>query len=170
MLPRPLSPHTGAVTDLRLPLPGGGLLALRVALLCLDGGRLLTCWDHRYPDFLALPGGAVQAGESSEAAAHREWHEETGLSAGEVQLAGFVENFFDWEGAPAHELGFYYRVSPSTLPVAPCPVRDNPDVELRWLPLAELGEHTVYPLCLPELLRVPPGKVRHFVVDERSRA
>lgn len=167
MLPRPAPPHTGAVTDLRLPLPGGGLLALRVALLCLDGGRLLTCWDHRYPGFLALPGGAVQAGESSEAAACREWCEETGLGAGRVQLAGVVENFFDWEGAPAHELGFYYRISPSALPAAPCPVRDNPHVELRWLPLPDLPAHTVYPLCLPELLRVPPGEVRHFVVDER---
>lgn len=153
--------------DLRLSLPGGGLLALRVALLCVDADRLLVCWDRRYPDFLAMPGGAVQAGESSEAAARREWREETGLDAGDLRLAGIVENFFVWENAPAHELGFYYRVTPPALPL-PGPVLDNPDVELRWLPLAELPENTVYPLCLPELLGVPDGRVRHFVVDERK--
>lgn len=159
-------PYHARMHDLRLPLPGGGLLALRVALLCVDAGRLLVAWDRRYPDFLALPGGAVQAGESSEAAARREWREETGLDAGGLHLAGIVENFFVWENAPAHELGFCYRIAPAAFPVSG-PVLDNPDVELRWLPLPELPANTVYPLCLPGLLAVQAGEVQHFVVDQR---
>ena len=154
--------------DLRVELPGGRLFAVRVALLCEAAGQLLVAHDCRSPDFLALPGGAVRAGETSETAARREWAEETGLSLSSVQLVGMVENFFVWNGTPAHELSFCYRVVPPRLPAAPCLVLDNPNVELRWLKLSDLAHSTVYPLCLPELLQVQPRHIGHFVVRQEQ--
>ena len=49
------------VTDIRLPI-GKDIFALRVGLLCSDGGRLLL---NTAEDFAYLPGGAVQTGDPS---------------------------------------------------------------------------------------------------------
>ena len=151
-------------TDLRFPAPDGTGFQTRAALLCVQDGQLLLNLDRRYPGFYTLPGGAIQTGESSEAAARREWYEETGLRA-EVTRCATVENFFRWEGRECHEFGFFFRVAlTGELPPS---VLDNPHVTFCWLPIAELGRHTIYPLCLPQLLQVPAGEIGHFVTDER---
>ena len=152
-------------TDLRFPAPDGVIFQTRAALICVQDNRLLTCWDERFPDFFALPGGAIQTGESSAAAAQREWHEETGLRTA-VTRCGTVENFFRFEGRECHEFGFFFQVALNG--ELPATVLDNPHVFFRWLPLAELDQHTVYPLCLPQLLRLPAGEIGHFVTDERA--
>ncbi|MFC6616793.1 NUDIX domain-containing protein [Deinococcus radiophilus] len=154
--------------DLRVELPGGRLFAVRVALLCEAAGQLLVAHDRRSPDFLALLGGAVRAGEASETAARYEWDEETGLSFSSVQLVGMVENFFVWNHALAHEQSFCYRVLPPRLPATPCLVLDSPYVELRRLKLCELPHYTVYPLYLPELRQVQPRHIGHFVVRQEQ--
>lgn len=166
MLPRLAPPHTGAVTDFRFPAPDGTTVNLRVGVLCVQGGHLLVCRDN--PDFLYVPGGALLTGEPSPQAARREWREETGDGAAQFSLAGVVENFFRLGGREWHETGFYYRITGETLPPLPCAALDNPGCVLEWLPLSEMGRVPLYPLCLPELLRVPPGEVRHFVTDRRE--
>ena len=151
-------------TDLRFPAPDGTGFQTRAALLCVQDGKLLLNLDRRYPDFYILPGGAIQTGESSEAAARREWYEETGLWA-DVARCAVVERFFHWEGHDYHEFGFFFRVALTG--ELPPTVLDNPHVAFRWLPLAELDQHTIYPRCLPQLLQVSAGEIGHFVTDER---
>lgn len=153
------------MTDLRFPAPDGTVIQIRAALLCLEEGKLLTCWDERYPEFHFLPGGAVQTGEQSLAAARREWREETGQEAAEVTFCAVVENFFQLGGLECHEIGFYYRMRlQEELPER---VLDNPAISWQWLPVDELNQVAIYPTCLLQLLQVPAGKVRHFVTDRR---
>lgn len=152
-------------TDLRFPAPDGTVFQTRAALICVRDGQLLANWDERYPNFYTLPGGAIQTGEPSEAAARREWREETGLSA-EVVRCGMVENLFSWEGRECHEFAFFFRVElTGELPEL---MLDNPHVAFRWLPVAELDRYTLYPLCLPQLLQLPAGEIGHFVTDQRG--
>jgi 8-oxo-dGTP pyrophosphatase MutT (NUDIX family) len=65
----------------------------------------------------------------------------------------------------AHEIGFFYRMeAPAELPAEPFPVLDNAGVRCEWIPLGELESRLVYPLNIGELLRVPAGEIRHWVV------
>ncbi|MDL2343378.1 NUDIX domain-containing protein [Deinococcus sp. MIMF12] len=155
------------MTDFRFPAPDGTIVNLRVGILCVQGEHLLVCRDN--PDFLYVPGGALLTGEPSGQGAQRGWLEETGDGKAEFTLAGVIENFFQLGGREWHETGFYYRISGETLPSLPFAALDNPGCVLEWLPLSELDAHTVYPRCLPELLRMPDGQVGHFVTDDRGQ-
>ncbi|WP_189644182.1 NUDIX hydrolase [Deinococcus piscis] len=153
-------------TDFRFTAPNGVLLQVRASLLCLRGAQLLTCWDTRFPDFYSLPGGAVLTGEPAQAAAVREWKEETGQTIGAPRLCGLVENFFVLGGRECHELSFCFRVELAG--PLPSHALDNAAVEFRWVPLAELPTILLYPVCVPDLLNVPAGQIAHFVSDTRA--
>jgi mutator protein MutT len=78
----------GYVSDLRAVVGCRPLILAAAGALILDEqGRILLqrrtddgAWD--------LPGGALELGESAEAAARREMREETGLEVGEMTLFG----------------------------------------------------------------------------------
>ena len=139
-----------------------------VAILLLsEGGEMKLVRQRRRAvdaDTLEAPAGLIDEGETPEAAARREWYEETGLWA-DVARCAVVERFFHWEGHDYHEFGFFFRVALTG--ELPPTVLDNPHVAFRWLPLAELDQHTIYPRCLPQLLQVSAGEIGHFVTDER---
>lgn len=61
--------------------------------------------------FWALPGGRVNAGETGEAAIHREFVEELGVKVVCGPLLCTGENFFEYEGHPHHEEGPCFSVS-----------------------------------------------------------
>src|SRR5262245_16360870 len=76
------------------------------------GERLLVCEmrDENGP-FYRPPGGGIEFGETSAAAASRELHEEFGLVVGDVALAGVLESIFEHRGEPGHEICFIYEVA-----------------------------------------------------------
>lgn len=152
--------------DFRFPAPDGTGVCLRVGLLCLRGERLLVCRDN--PGFLYLPGGAMRVGEPSLSAAQREWKEETGDSTAQFSLVAVTERFFEFGKRRWHATEFFYRVGAQMLPRLPATALDNPACSLEWLSLDELDRVTLYPECVPQLLQVPDGEVRHFMVDERT--
>lgn len=59
-------------------------------------------------DFVVLPGGRVEMGESSVNALKREIVEELGSEISEPILKAVVENFFEFNGVKCHELQFVY--------------------------------------------------------------
>lgn len=62
-------------------------------------------------DFHRLLGGSVELGERSEAAVVREIAEELGATLLEPTLLGVVENVFEFDGEPGHEVVFVYAGS-----------------------------------------------------------
>jgi len=85
----------------RVRLPNGGESVREyivhpgavVVIGILDDGRLLFENQFRYPlqrDFLELPAGKIDAGESIEATARRELLEETGYEAGTWRYLGVM--------------------------------------------------------------------------------
>lgn len=64
------------------------------------------------PDVVhTLTGGAIQTGETSEAAAVREFEEETGLKVKAETLLGIIENFWSTnEGEKHQEVIFVYKL------------------------------------------------------------
>lgn len=156
------------MTDLRLPV-GDVIFALRAGILCVRDGQLLVIAAQGF-QFRYLPGGAVATDEDAAQAAAREWHEETGLTAGPLRLVGLIENFFELNGQRWHEIGFYSLISlmdlPSDFALNGEALADQPEHRWEWIPVSEIEAQRVYPTVIRELLYAPVGTVRHIVNRE----
>lgn len=115
-----------------------GRLAVRV--VCVDGaGRvLLLKWRGPAADYWEPPGGGVDPGESPEAGARREFHEETGLPGAAVNGPSVaVHRDFAWFSAPDPRVERFYlaRVDQAvnTAPVELSAWEVGRYVESRWL-------------------------------------
>jgi ADP-ribose pyrophosphatase YjhB (NUDIX family) len=141
---------------------------LRVAGVCLDDGRVLLHTEARF-DYWVLPGGRPLFGETASDALRREMIEETGATVEVGRLLWVVENLFEHDGTPFHEIGFYFAMSPpSGLTVGdgrPTFIGYEGDIPLRfrWFPLAELASVRLLPAFLPSALRAIPDRPRHIV-------
>lgn len=104
------------------------------------------------------PGGAIEFGETAEAALRREFEEEFGAAPVRVGAPLVVENIFSHEGATGHEIVFAF---PITLPDGVGPTLSDPDqtfltrenevlVEMEWTPLERLAVGAV--ALFPEAL------------------
>lgn len=155
------------MTDLRFAIPNttNQVLHIRTAILCVQQEHILLCQDQRTPEYLFLPGGAVEAGEPSLAAAKREWYEETGLMVSDLVLTAILETFFELKNKAWHEIAFYYRIQQIDIKTEAFQCLDNKHVILKWLPINQLQSYEIYPKALKELLETPMGQVRHLVTD-----
>ncbi|MFL0566494.1 tetratricopeptide repeat protein [Microbacterium sp. 179-I 1D1 NHS] len=85
---------------------------IAVAVVVRDGyvlGELYPATTER-PAFLRAPGGGVEPGERADAAVRRELAEELGASVTESRLLEVIENIFDNEGRPGHEIAYVFAV------------------------------------------------------------
>lgn len=134
----------------------------RAAALITQNGRVLL--HQLYGDtFWALPGGAIDPGESAAQAVARELHEELGADLGAAisvgALAVVAENFFSHAGAGYHEIGLYLHASP--LPGNPLVSTGGPydGVEgarrlvFAWFNRDDMNERDIRPAFLREYLR-----------------
>jgi ADP-ribose pyrophosphatase YjhB (NUDIX family) len=89
---------------------GGVRFQVRAAAIIREQGYVLL---HRAEgdDFWALPGGRVDLGEEAAQTVVRELHEELGVIASCGSLKYVVENFFQYDGARYHEIGYYFVAS-----------------------------------------------------------
>lgn len=100
-------------------------------------------------------GGGVEFGERAVEAVHRELREELGAELANVSLLGVLENVFQWEGRPHHEIAFVFAAD---LVDASFYGRDelgkvlDADDEVSWQPLARFTNPDP---SVPSLL--PPG-------------
>lgn len=60
--------------------------------------------------YLRAIGGGIQFGETAESALRREFREELGMELNDVQLLGVVENIFEYEGSPGHQIAHVFAV------------------------------------------------------------
>lgn len=148
-----------------------------VAIIERDDGHVLL---HRAEGdaFWALPGGAIEPGESAAEALTRELREELDT---EIVLGGLtlvVENFFTHDGVAFHEIGLYLRAQPlkrSMLASAPGPYRGvegGRPLVFAWFAKHEIAGLNLRPGLLRNALaqRGRSGEVTHIVQRESSSA
>jgi uncharacterized protein (DUF952 family)/8-oxo-dGTP pyrophosphatase MutT (NUDIX family) len=87
---------------------------IRVISICAVWSRrrilVLEGFDSVKATFYYRPlGGGIEPGETSEAAAVREIQEEIGFEVTDLHFSGVLENMFELNGNPFHEIVFVYE-------------------------------------------------------------
>lgn len=96
-----------------------------------------------------IPGGFVEEGESVEQACVREYREEVGLSLECDRLAIIHENFWNNNGQPIREYGFYFVVSSAIDRGAQPSVKSlEGHIQFKWHPLLKLQVMNFVPRVL----------------------
>ena len=148
---------------------GAGKFHYRAAAIAIRDNRVMLCHFAR-GGFYALPGGRVDFGETAADAITREMNEEAGLEVAVERLVWVVENFFQLDGAPNHELGLYFIVHPIDPPQFDMEIRarepDGEDLTITWMPLDVLASLNLKPAFLKTRLKSIPAGVELIVSDE----
>jgi len=133
--------------------------AARILLLDGAGRILLFRFDPAdRPPFWVTPGGAVDPGESYEAAARRELFEETGIVAEPgAEVARRVADFITLEGVPVTADERYFLVQADTVEVdtsGHTPLEQRVMQEWRWFARDEIEgfPEPIFPVDLIDML------------------
>lgn len=112
------------------------------AIIRQDGKVLVCRFLDKQAKYYFFPGGGVEFGEGVETALRRELQEELGAGVTTATFIGGVENFFDNDGQPYHELNLLFSVTIDT---------SNPHsaevdyLAFSWMPVADLERENVLP-------------------------
>jgi 8-oxo-dGTP pyrophosphatase MutT (NUDIX family) len=122
-------------------VPEGARPAARVLMLdTSDRVLYLHAREQRSGhEFWVMPGGGLEAGESFEAAAIREAHEETGLQVRLLSCIWTRHHIYEWEGRAHNQFEVFFLARTNETAIRP-PSSDSYVVGYRWWSLAELEE------------------------------
>ncbi|WP_458121629.1 NUDIX hydrolase [Paenibacillus sp. Z6-24] len=142
----------------------------RVAGIAIHDNRVLLHTTLK-DGFWNLPGGRVEFNESTDQAVVRELQEELDIEVQNDKLLFVNEDFFEYDGKPFHEIGFYYLISfPEGHEITKYEeefhgVEDDGRLIFKWFPIDQLRELEVYPEILrTELLTLKSSNhIQHFV-------
>ena len=148
---------------------GDNTFTYRVAGLALHDDKLLV-HQATGDDFWTVPGGRGEFFELSPATLQREMREELDLAVSVERLVWIVENFYEYAGAPCHEVAFYYLMSlPANSPLlssdGPFTGHEDNGTPLcfRWHPIGQLADLPLYPTFLSQGLLALPDQITHVV-------
>lgn len=102
--------------------------------------------DVKGTSFCRPLGGGIEFGERSVEAARREIREEVGASLVNEKLLSVIENVFEYNGAPGHELLFLYSgeiVEGDILAKERIEILDKPGTFAQWVPASDIKNGTV---------------------------
>lgn len=121
-----------------------------------------------------LIGGGVEPGETAAEAIIREVREELGATLVEVAQVGVVENLFELDGAPGHEVVFVHTgrlVPEDVIAVAGGVFADNGEpMPVEWRPVDDVGVTVpLYPTGIGDLVRQLVREARHPRMPSSSR-
>lgn len=101
--------------------------------------------------FYRAIGGGIEFGETAAMALQREFREELDCDVDSVRLLGVVENIFEFEGTPGHEIAHVFEVTAASLSALPLDgelVVLDEGSPVRWVPIDALGPNS--PPLFPE--------------------
>ena len=131
------------------PVPAVGAIVVR------DGEVLLVkCGAEPNQGRWSLPGGALEVGETVEAAAVRETFEETGVTVRPERVFNVLD-FIDAEGEHVHWHYVLIDLLCEYVRGEPFPGTDADNA--RFIPLRELGDYDVIPAALEVVRRSGQG-------------
>ena len=145
----------------------GYICDLRTVGVLIRDDRILVQRDKGGNEY-ALPGGHVKIGETTVEGLIREYKEETGAEIKCGRLLWTEECFWNWNGRTAHNIAFYYLIDlceDSDIPDRDefVPHKDNCDVLIGWMPIANLKNITIYPEFIKKEIYDLNGSPKHFV-------
>jgi len=157
------------MTDITLKADNGYFI-LKTAAIITRENRILMVKNGTSPYYYPV-GGRVGFYETSESAVVREVYEETFVRLETDRLVFTHENFFTsdfMDGAPCHEVAFYYlmKQSDDILNARCCSVGfDGSKESLHWLPIEDLPSYHLYPEFFKTDLHDLHESVRHFITE-----
>ncbi len=126
------------------------------AIIIEDGKLLLIANRDHQGEWFMLPGGGQEYGETLMTALSRECVEETGSSV-VVGPLRYIRDYigknheFAWLEAGVHQVELMFECT-LTSPPGVGSKMDSMQTGIRWIELAALAQHRVYPKVLAELL------------------
>lgn len=139
--------------------------------IATDNGRVLLTTEENI-NFWYLPGGRVEALETTSEALRREMIEELDQTVEIGPLLWVVENFFNLQGTPFHEVAFFYSMNFTESPDIYQQENIFEGTELttrlffKWFNINELEDIELYPRFLRMALKNIPSITEHIVVRD----
>ncbi|MFD1134436.1 NUDIX hydrolase [Paenibacillus urinalis] len=142
----------------------------RVAGIAVHQNRILLHTTLN-DDFWNLPGGRVEFNESTDQAIRREMEEELGIKVQIKELLSVNEDFFEYDGKPFHEIGFYYLINfPEGHEITEIQdqfigIEEGGKLIFQWFDIDQLEQLHVYPQNLKsQLLKLKENnQIQHII-------
>jgi len=129
---------------------------IKVKAMCLFNheGRTLAARgrdDKKNQIFFRLIGGSVDFGEKAEEGVRREVREELGCEIENLEFVDVVENIFEYNGIPGHEVVFLYKGDLSNKALYEQEkihiIEPYSEFDAEWVPIEDIksGKTVLYP-------------------------
>ena len=146
-------------------------LNIRACAIIIHDNKLLV-HNNVNESHVALVGGRVKIGESSEQTLKREIMEEMGKEIEILEYVSTIENFFEADDMPYHEIMFVYRVDfkneeDKKIIETIHNVEGEDELRYDWIDLDKIDEYPLKPDILKDLLR-NNKYLGHGINDERK--
>ena len=146
-------------------------LNIRACALIIHNNKLLV-HNNVNESHVALVGGRVKIGESSEDTLKREIKEEMGKEIEILEYVSTIENFFDADDMPYHEIMFVYRVDfkdDADKKIIDSIKNTEGEDELRydWIDIDKIEQYPLKPQILKRMIKKRCFSI-HEINDDRK--
>ena len=146
-------------------------LNIRACALIIHNNKLLV-HNNINENHVALVGGRVKIGESSEDTLKREIKEEMGKEIEILEYVSTIENFFDADDMPYHEIMFVYRVDfkdDADKKIIDSIKNTEGEDELRydWIDIDKIEQYPLKPQILKRMIKKRCFSI-HEINDDRK--
>lgn len=138
-------------------------MELIVRALIIRNRKILVCKSFGR-DYLFLPGGHIEFGETMQEALSRELSEEMGAKVVKARFIGGVENLFEQDGAKKHEISFIFQVKVDIDEI----IAKEEHIDFSWLTMEEFIEALVLPPALKDAIVRWTAEKEPFFVEEKT--
>ena len=146
-------------------------LNIRACALIIHNNKLLV-HNNINENHVALVGGRVKIGESSEDTLKREIKEEMGKEIEILEYVSTIENFFDADDMPYHEIMFVYRVDfkeeeDKKIVDSIKNIEGEDELKYDWIDLDKIEEYPLKPQILKSMIINNKFSI-HEINDDRK--